>query len=224
MNRQERVQEVYNYLVFTHAVENQKGFANALKRSENNISRAIHGDPRFLTDRLLKAIAARYPFISLGWLLTGEGNMLNKDEPEAQPAKAPAQTTPPSSTSPSLAQALEDRYATLCLDLEAELKQIRTIRADLESTRTDMEKSSRSMTNATTSILSAALTITQSLSSINDRISDLARRLDRLEAANRCLEAANRIGQPYDAMVAEDMPTEKADPNNNNNKKKGTRK
>ena len=25
MNRQERVQEVYNYLVFTHAVENQRG-------------------------------------------------------------------------------------------------------------------------------------------------------------------------------------------------------
>jgi hypothetical protein len=71
MNRQERVQEVYNYLVFTHAIENQRGFANSLKRSENNISRAIHGDPKFLTDRLLKAIAARYPFISLGWLLKG---------------------------------------------------------------------------------------------------------------------------------------------------------
>ena len=212
MNRQERVQEVYNYLVFTHAVENQKGFANALKRSENNISRAIHGDPRFLTDRLLKAIAARYPFISLGWLLTGEGNMLNKDE--TQPASA---ATSQPDKAPSLTSQLEDRYATLCLDLESELKQIRTIRADLESSRTDMEKSSRSMTNATTSILSAALTITQSLSSINDRIADLARRLDRLEAANR-------IGQPYDAMVAEDMPTEKAEPNNNNNKKKGTRK
>ena len=35
MNRQERVQEVYNYLVFTHAVENQRGFANALKRNES---------------------------------------------------------------------------------------------------------------------------------------------------------------------------------------------
>ena len=219
MNRQERVQEVYNYLVFTHAVENQRGFANALERNEKNISRAIHGDPKFLTDRLLKAIAARYPFISLGWLLTGEGNMLNKDE--TQPA--PAVTSQPEKA-PSLTSQLEDRYATLCLDLESELKQIRTIRADLESSRADMEKSSRSMTNATTSILSAALTITQSLSSINDRIADLARRLDRLEAANRRLEAANRIGQPYDAMVAEDMPTEKAEPNNNNNKKKGTRK
>lgn len=218
MNR-ERVQEVYNYLVFTHAVENQKGFANALKRSENNISRAIHGDPRFLTDRLLKAIAARYPFISLGWLLTGEGNMLNKDETQPTPA-----VTSQSEKAPSLTSQLEDRYATLCLDLESELKQIRTIRADLESSRTDMEKSSRSMTNATTSILSAALTITQSLSSINDRISDLARRLDRLETANR-LEAVNRnVGQPYDAMVAEDMPTANTEPNNNNNKKKGTRK
>ena len=87
MNRQERVQEVYNYLVFTHAVENQRGFANSLNRNEKNISRAIHGDPKFLTDRLLKAIAARYPFISLGWLLTGEGNMLNKDDAAAQPAK-----------------------------------------------------------------------------------------------------------------------------------------
>ena len=109
-------------------------------------------------------------------------------------------STPPSSASPSLAQALEDRYATLCLDLESELKQIRAIRADLESSRTDMEKSSRSMTNATTSILSAALTITQSLSSINDRISALARRLDKLETRNR------NVGQPYAAMVAEDGP------------------
>jgi hypothetical protein len=201
MNRQERVQEVYNYLVFTHAVENQRAFANALNRNEKNISRAIHGDPKFLTDRLLKAIAARYPFISLGWLLTGEGSMLNKDEPEVQPAKAPAPANQPSSASPSLAQALEDRYATLCLDLETELKQIRTIRSDLESSRTDMEKSSRSMTNATTSILSAALTITQSLSSINDRIADLARRLDKLETRNR------NVGQPYAAMVAEDGPT-----------------
>ncbi len=207
MNRQERVQEVYNYLVFTHAIENQRGFANSLNRNEKNISRAIHGDPKFLTDRLLKAIAARYPFISLAWLLTGEGSMLNQDEPEVQPAKAPAPATPPSSASPSLAKALEDRYATLCLDLESEIKQIRTIRADLESSRADMEKSSRSMTNATTSILSAALTITQSLSSINDRISDLARRLDKLETRNR------NVGQPYAAMVAEDGPT-----TNNENK------
>ena len=224
MNKQERLQEVYRYLVFSHNVEKQKDLAKALNRNENNISRALKGDPKCLTDRFFKAIAARYPFISLGWLLTGEGSMLNKDEPEVQQAKAPAPTTPPSSASPSLAQALEDRYATLCLDLESELKQIRTIRADLESSRTDMEKSSRSMTNATTSILSAALTITQSLSSINDCISDLARRLDNLEAANRRLEAANRIGQPYDAMVAEDMPIAKTEPNNNNNKKKGTRK
>ena len=195
MNRQERVQEVYNYLVFTHAVENQRAFANALERNEKNISRAIHGDPKFLTDRLLKAIAARYPFISLGWLLTGEGNMLNKDE--TQPT--PAATSQPEKAA-SLTSQLEDRYATLCLDLESELKQIRTIRADLESSRTDMEKSSRSMTNATTSILSAALTITQSLSSINDRISDLARRLDRLETRER------NVGQPYAAMVAEDGP------------------
>ena len=195
MNRQERVQEVYNYLVFTHAVENQKGFANALKRSENNISRALKGDPKCLTDRFFKAIAARYPFISLGWLLTGEGNMLNKDE--TQPT--PAATSQPEKAA-SLTSQLEDRYATLCLDLESELKQIRTIRADLESSRTDMEKSSRSMTNATTSILSAALTITQSLASINDRITDLARRLDRLETRNR------NVGQPYGAMVAEDGP------------------
>ena len=195
MNKQERLQEVYRYLVFSHKVEKQKDLAKALNRNENNISRALKGDPKCLTDRFFKAIAARYPFISLGWLLTGEGNMLNKDE--TQPT--PAATSQPEKA-PSLTSQLEDRYATLCLDLEAELKQIRTIRADLESSRTDMEKSSRSMTNATTSILSAALTIAQSLSSINDRISDLARRLDKLETKNR------NVGQPYAAMVAEDGP------------------
>lgn len=195
MNKQERLQEVYRYLVFSHKVEKQKDLAKALNRNENNISRALKGDPKCLTDRFFKSIAARYPFISLGWLLTGEGSMLNKDE--TQPA--PAATSQPEKAA-SLTSQLEDRYATLCLDLESELKQIRTIRADLESSRTDMEKSSRSMTNATTSILSAALTITQSLSSINDRISDLARRLDRLETRER------NVGQPYAAMVAEDGP------------------
>ena len=196
MNKQERLQEVYRYLVFSHNVEKQKDLAKALNRNENNISRALKGDPKCLTDRFFKAIAARYPFISLGWLLTGEGNMLNKDE--TQPT--PAATSQPEKA-PSLTSQLEDRYATLCLDLESELKQIRTIRADLESSRADIEKSSRSMTNATTSILSAALTITQSLSSINDRIADLARRLDKLETKNR------NVGQPYAAMVAEDGPT-----------------
>ena len=195
MNKQERLQEVYRYLVFSHNVYKQKDLAKALNRNANNISRALKGAPKCLTDRFFKAIAARYPFISLGWLLTGEGNMLNKDETQPTPA-----TTSQPEEAPSLTSQLEDRYATLCLDLESELKQIRTIRADLESSRTDMEKSSRSMTNATTSILSAALTITQSLSSINDRISDLARRLDKLEKRNR------NVGQPYAAMVAEDGP------------------
>ena len=37
MNKQERVQEVYNYLVFTHAVENQRGFANALETLHGNL-------------------------------------------------------------------------------------------------------------------------------------------------------------------------------------------
>jgi hypothetical protein len=202
MNKQERLQEVYRYLVFSHNVEKQKDLAKALNRNENNISRALKGDPKCLTDRFFKAIAARYPFISLGWLLTGEGNMLNKDETQPTPA-----ATSQSEKAPSLTSQLEDRYATLCLDLESELKQIRTIRADLESSRADIEKSSRSMTNATTSILSAALTITQSLSSINDRIADLARRLDKLEARNR------NVGQPYAAMVAEDGPA-----TNNENK------
>ena len=55
MNRQERVQKVYNYLVFTHAIENQRGFANSLNRNEKNISRAIYGDPKFLTGICLGA-------------------------------------------------------------------------------------------------------------------------------------------------------------------------
>lgn len=197
MNKQERLQEVYRYLVFSHNVEKQKDLAKALSRNENNISRALKGDPRCLTDRLFKAIAARYPFISLGWLLTGEGSMLNKED--SAPQQVPA-ADKPTSTSSSLASRLEDRYATLCLDMETELKQIRTIRADLEASRSDMEKSSRSLANATTSILSAALTITQRLTSIDDRISDLSHRLERLETINR------NAGQPYSAMVAEDGP------------------
>ena len=86
MNRQERLEAVYQYLRNTGRVHTQKEFAEKVGYTETSISKAFNGIMSSLTDNLFKAIARTYrPIFSLEWLLTGEGRMLN----EVVESKAP---------------------------------------------------------------------------------------------------------------------------------------
>lgn len=142
MNRQERLQEVYRYLVFTHQVNSQKEFADRLGRSANNLSKAMHGDPRSLTDSFLRCIANTFrPTFNLGWMLTGEGEMLNAapgshDEIKQPPVMpAPAAPSSPSAPTPQNAD-----LSALMNDLRSELREIRDIRTGLQAERLDLQR------------------------------------------------------------------------------------
>lgn len=181
MNRQERLQEVYRYLVFTHQVNSQKEFADRLGRSANNLSKAMHGDPRSLTDSFLRCIANTFrPTFNLGWMLTGEGEMLNvapgSHDEINQPPVTPAPAVP---SSPSAQTPQPTDLAALMNDLRSELREIRDIRTGLQAERLDLQRA-----------------ITAFESARADTIEMLAR-----------IEKALRSSSGYTSLVAEPLGT-----------------
>lgn len=90
MEKQERLQAAYEYLRSRGKVHTQKDVASAMKATRQNVSSALKGKERFLTDSFLRRfnIAFGEPF-NTDWLISGEGEMLatplpSEKEPEQQ--------------------------------------------------------------------------------------------------------------------------------------------
>lgn len=83
MDRAERFNILYNTLRDMGLFHTQVEFAEIMKSSKTNVSSARKGDERVLTDRFLKrfykAFVKNLSQYSLGWLLTGQGEMLVRD-------------------------------------------------------------------------------------------------------------------------------------------------
>ena len=73
--KNQRVIDVINYLKEKRTVRNQQDFVERIGSNKSTISGIVTGK-REATQNVLKAIADSFPEISLGWLLTGEGDML----------------------------------------------------------------------------------------------------------------------------------------------------
>lgn len=89
MEKQERLQAAYEYLRSRGKVHTQKDVASAMKATRQNVSSALKGKERFLTDSFLRRfnIAFGEPF-NIDWLISGEGEML------ATPSILPAEKKP----------------------------------------------------------------------------------------------------------------------------------
>lgn len=126
MNRQERLHEVVNYLIYKRQIVNQKDLARQMGRSENNVSKAMHGEVRSLTDSFCNVLVKTFPEISLAWMLTGEGTMLVAGKPSAElKAPAPAQSIQPIQPEASTEQ----------------LEKLKELSAQLEVLRRDVQNS-----------------------------------------------------------------------------------
>lgn len=81
MSRAERFNLLYNTLRDMGLYHTQVEFAEIMKSSKTNVSSALKGDERVLTDRFLKRFYNTFienlSQYSLGWLLTGKGEMLS---------------------------------------------------------------------------------------------------------------------------------------------------
>ena len=85
MDKKERFYAAYEHLLSLGRVHKQKDVATAMGSTEGNISQAMKGNPKVLTDRFLMRFIQAFPDIfSMQWLFTGDGSMLINDSAPAQ--------------------------------------------------------------------------------------------------------------------------------------------
>lgn len=188
MNRQERLEAVYQYLRNTGRVHTQKEFAEKVGYTETSISKAFNGIKSSLTDNLFKAIARTYrPVFSLEWLLTGEGDMLN----EVAEAKAPNPYNIDSDPEQSGADLLIDMFKSARSEKE-KAKEIfnsaekarkeseaikdenQKLRSEILSIRNEMRAARNSMLEAAADFASAAAEFRASTKQLHALISSLS--------------------------------------------------
>lgn len=76
LTRQERIIKAYEHLRSIGRIHTKTELANLMHASRPNVSSALHGDDKVLTDRFLARFCAVFDEFNLDWLLTGEGEML----------------------------------------------------------------------------------------------------------------------------------------------------
>ena len=77
LDRQKRLNEVYEYVRKSHGIHTKGSFADAIGYARAYISSALNGNEKYLTDNLFENICAAYRgTFNLDYLLTGNGSLL----------------------------------------------------------------------------------------------------------------------------------------------------
>ena len=77
MSRKDRLNEVYEYVRSHFPVHTKNDFADKLKYHRTYISSAMHGNEKYLTDKLFMNICETFPNVfNLEYLLNGTGQLL----------------------------------------------------------------------------------------------------------------------------------------------------
>ena len=81
LDKQKRLNEVYEHLHNYFNIHTKGDFADSIKYARAYISSALNGNERYLTDKLFRNICEAYPGVfDLNYLLTGEGQLLTLEE------------------------------------------------------------------------------------------------------------------------------------------------
>lgn len=79
MNKSNNIKTAFEFLRSVGLVHTQKDLSLRMKASEGNISKALKGDPKILTDKFIKRFNDAFNDIfNLNWLIDGEGEMLSE--------------------------------------------------------------------------------------------------------------------------------------------------
>ena len=77
LERQKRLNEVYEHLHNYFGVHTKGEFADIIKYARAYVSSALNGNKKYLTDKLFTNICEAYPGVfNLNYLLTGKGQLL----------------------------------------------------------------------------------------------------------------------------------------------------
>lgn len=73
------MKKAYEYLRFQGLAGTQEDVADMLNRQRTNVSSALNGNPKYLTDKFIEDFCKTFRAINPNWLITGEGSMLISD-------------------------------------------------------------------------------------------------------------------------------------------------
>lgn len=80
-DRVERIGSCIEYLKGIGKIHKQQDIADKVGMDKSNLSRALNGDDRYLTDRFLQRFNVAFDNVfNTSWLLAGEGKMLRQPE------------------------------------------------------------------------------------------------------------------------------------------------
>lgn len=135
LERQKRLNEVYEHLHDSLGVHTKGNFADAIGYARTYVSSALNGNERFLTDKLFRSICDVYPGVfNLDYLLTGEGKLLAEEE-DAPPSATQAQQNDMLEMYARMIRGVDD----LRVQLKEELEQVQKTAQELRLAREEFQ-------------------------------------------------------------------------------------
>lgn len=99
MDKNERIKQAYEWLLWKKIIHKQEDVAIKMKSTQANVSSALKGNPRVLTENFLRRFWEAYmEYFSFEWLIYGTGDMLVHNNKSHEPSQHPAIILPSSQT------------------------------------------------------------------------------------------------------------------------------
>lgn len=156
MSRKDRLNEVYEYVRSHFPVHTKNDFADKLKYHRTYISSAMHGNEKYLTDKLFTNICEAYPGVfNLDYLLNGTGDLLTPQEDvvASEIEQMPRQRN--NNTNADLLELYAQRIRLvddLRQSLKEELAEVRAIKEDMQTAVNDFRDATYRLTQALKSL------------------------------------------------------------------------
>lgn len=80
MEQTNRIKKAINWLIFQEVAENERALANLMGYTKSSFSQLVNGKVP-LSEKFVKKLCSLDPNINEVWIMTGEGNLLNSDNP-----------------------------------------------------------------------------------------------------------------------------------------------
>lgn len=127
MTKVERINAAYDYLMWRKIIGGQEDVAAAMGSTQPNVSQALKGTPRVLTDKFIRRFCNAYPVISVDWVLHELGEMLTDRQKQEQPKPTPELS-------------IIELAATLIKENEALRRQLTDAIAEVRTLREEMSR------------------------------------------------------------------------------------
>lgn len=147
LEREKRLNEVYEYLHNNFNIHTKGDFADSIKYARAYVSSAMNGNEKYLTDKLFRNICEAFPGVfNLHYLLNGEGTLLSMSNHQSGRSETP----PDEMTSNML-----EMYARMIrgvddlrIQLREQLAEVQTVRSELQQARDDFREATYRLTQA----------------------------------------------------------------------------